>query len=102
MLYGKYRFQCEFEGPAMLPAYKGSTLRGLFGSGLRKVVCALKRQECERCFAAAGTRLSGRFVASLPRKSSAHCTKHPFGLDATAVASGSTQSPERLSQLFRD
>lgn len=49
MLYGKYRFLCEFEGPALMPAYKGSTLRGLFGNGLRKVVCALKQQECGQC-----------------------------------------------------
>ena len=49
MLYGKYRFECELVDEAQLPAYKGSTFRGLFGHALKKVVCALKRQECETC-----------------------------------------------------
>lgn len=33
----------------MLPAYKGSTLRGGFGLAFRKVVCALKKMECTDC-----------------------------------------------------
>lgn len=49
MLYGKYSFNCSFESDAILPQYKGSTFRGIFGHALRKVVCALKRQECEDC-----------------------------------------------------
>lgn len=49
MLYGKYGFRCTFETDAILPAYKGSTFRGIFGHALKKVVCALKRQECEDC-----------------------------------------------------
>ena len=49
MLYGKYRFKCELEDEAQLPVYKGSTFRGLFGHALKRVVCALKRQECATC-----------------------------------------------------
>jgi len=49
MLYGKYSFKCSFESDAILPQYKGSTFRGIFGHALKKVVCALKRQECEDC-----------------------------------------------------
>ena len=49
MLYGKYTFKCTFESDAILPLYKGSTFRGVFGHALKKVVCALKRQECEAC-----------------------------------------------------
>lgn len=49
MLYGKYSFNCSFESDAILPQYKGSTFRGIFGHALKKVVCALKRQECEDC-----------------------------------------------------
>ena len=49
MRYGKYSFKCCFENDAILPPYKGSTFRGIFGHALKKVVCALKRQECEDC-----------------------------------------------------
>jgi hypothetical protein len=49
MLYGRYVFSCEFQTDAVLPEYKGSTFRGLFGHALKKVVCALKRQDCRDC-----------------------------------------------------
>ena len=49
MQYGKYTFTCRFETDAELPAYKGSTFRGVFGHALKRVVCALKRQECPDC-----------------------------------------------------
>ena len=49
MRYGRYQFRCVFEGEAILPQYKGSTFRGVFGHALKRVVCALKRQTCEDC-----------------------------------------------------
>jgi hypothetical protein len=49
MLYGNYRFRCRFDAAAELPPYKGSTFRGVFGHALKRVVCALKRQECSAC-----------------------------------------------------
>ncbi|MBU4184987.1 MAG: CRISPR system precrRNA processing endoribonuclease RAMP protein Cas6 [Proteobacteria bacterium] len=49
MLYGKYKFFCRLENEAYLPCYKGSTFRGVFGQALKKIVCALKRQECDQC-----------------------------------------------------
>jgi len=49
MLYGKYQFICRLENEAILPPYKGSTFRGVFGRALKKIVCALKRQECSQC-----------------------------------------------------
>lgn len=49
MLYGKYVFSCILNDDAILPPYKGSTFRGVFGSALKKVVCALKRQDCKDC-----------------------------------------------------
>jgi hypothetical protein len=49
MVFGKYQFTCRLETDAELPHYKGSTFRGVFGRALKKVVCALKQQECESC-----------------------------------------------------
>ncbi len=35
--------------PAFLPLFKGSTLRGAFGHGLKKVSCTLRNQDCSNC-----------------------------------------------------
>ncbi|NQU02591.1 MAG: CRISPR system precrRNA processing endoribonuclease RAMP protein Cas6 [Syntrophaceae bacterium] len=49
MLYGNYVFSCRLESDAILPVYKGSTFRGVFGTALKRVVCALKLQDCKDC-----------------------------------------------------
>ena len=49
MLYGKYTFCCRLEDDANLPPFKGSTVRGVFGRALKKVVCALKLKDCNDC-----------------------------------------------------
>ncbi len=49
MMFGKYDFRCRLTSEAVLPHYKGSTFRGVFGHALKKVVCALSRQECKTC-----------------------------------------------------
>ncbi len=41
MFYGTYRFSSVFENDAHLPHYKGSTFRGVFGRGLKKVVSVM-------------------------------------------------------------
>lgn len=49
MIFGKYHFFCRLQSATILPYYKGSTFRGVFGNALKMVVCALKRQECPDC-----------------------------------------------------
>lgn len=47
--YQQYRFIIEAKTALSLPPYKGSTFRGGFGSAFRKVVCALRRNDCADC-----------------------------------------------------
>jgi CRISPR/Cas system endoribonuclease Cas6 (RAMP superfamily) len=49
MQYGRYVFRCILEDDVMLPTFKGSTIRGVFGHALKKVVCALRLAECNAC-----------------------------------------------------
>jgi CRISPR-associated endoribonuclease Cas6 len=47
--FKKFEFQLIPEEPIILPSYKGSTLRGGFGNAFRRVVCALKKNDCDDC-----------------------------------------------------
>ena len=47
--YQKFNFTIEAIDEVILPYYKGSTFRGGFGSTFKKVVCALKRNDCKDC-----------------------------------------------------
>ena len=49
MLFGRYQFSCRLTHEAILPHFKGSTFRGVFGRALKNVVCTLKSQECDQC-----------------------------------------------------
>ncbi len=49
MIFGKYKFTIRLKDDALLPFYKGSTFRGVLGHALKKVVCALRNQECATC-----------------------------------------------------
>ncbi|HHW20441.1 CRISPR system precrRNA processing endoribonuclease RAMP protein Cas6 [Thermodesulfovibrio thiophilus] len=47
--YQKFEFLLEAIEPIRVPPYKGSTLRGGFGNVFRRVVCVIKRNECDEC-----------------------------------------------------
>lgn len=49
MLFGRYSFLAEFRNQAILPPYKGSTLRGAFGLALKDISCVLKSNDCQGC-----------------------------------------------------
>lgn len=46
---GRFGFSLKPLEPIILPAYKGSTLRGGFGHAFKRVVCALKKNDCAEC-----------------------------------------------------
>lgn len=45
----RFRLELVAREPLVLPPYKGSTLRGGFGAAFKRVVCALREQDCPRC-----------------------------------------------------
>jgi hypothetical protein len=49
LYFHKYRIDLKPRELITLPPYKGSALRGLFGHAMKKVVCAVKGQECDGC-----------------------------------------------------
>jgi hypothetical protein len=83
MIYGNYRFICEFENEAELPPYKGSTFRGVFGHALKRVACALKRQECTDCILRERCLYVQVFEVTLLNDQSARNSSnpHPFVLE---------------------
>lgn len=46
---GIFQFTINPVEPIILPAYKGSTLRGGFGFAFKRVVCAIRNKECMDC-----------------------------------------------------
>lgn len=53
MRISSYTFHCRLNNDALLPAFKGSTLRGALGRSLRRTACALRRRQCDDCLLAA-------------------------------------------------
>lgn len=49
MLFGEYHFRGILLDEAVLPPFKGSTFRGVFGRALKEVICALKGEKCPTC-----------------------------------------------------
>jgi len=89
MLYGKYLFSCLFEDDAVLPYYKGSTFRGVFGRALKKVVCALREQECSTCLLKSKCIYSVVFETPSSNQESKDTRiaspPHPFVIEPTAT-----------------
>ncbi len=48
--FGNFLFTIVPNNPLILPAYKGSTFRGGFGSVFKRLVCIAKNNECAVCF----------------------------------------------------
>ncbi len=49
LTYQRFSLTLTASTEIALPRYQGSTFRGGFGTVFRRIVCALRNQECERC-----------------------------------------------------
>lgn len=49
LYFSRYIFTLHALEEIRLPAYKGSTLRGLLGYGLKRLTCIFKNSKCEHC-----------------------------------------------------
>lgn len=102
MLYGKYQFSCQLETDSILPYYKGSTFRGVFGHALKGVVCALKRQECPECPLSQKCIYPLVFetaqVLKLPEKIKISAPPHPFVIEPPLTTE--TDFPKRADFDF--
>lgn len=85
MEFGKYRFLIKLEDDAILPYYKGSTFRGLLGHALKRVVCALRHQDCATCILKTNCTYALVFetaiAVSLPEGSRISAPPHPMVIE---------------------
>lgn len=63
---GRYRFHFKLLDPLRLPAYPGSTWRGLLGHGLRQAACVTHQPECTGCLLLSGCAYSRLFETPAP------------------------------------
>ncbi|KKL68235.1 hypothetical protein LCGC14_2126990, partial [marine sediment metagenome] len=101
MRYGRYQFTSRLESEAILPYYKGSTFRGVFGIALKKVVCALRRQECYECLLKEKCVYAFVFETSdsinLPKGSRIASPPHPFVIEPPLEKKEEYNKDEELS-----
>ncbi len=49
LYFHKYRINLRPKELIHLPEYKASAIRGVFGNALRRIVCAIKKPQCDDC-----------------------------------------------------
>ena len=82
ILCGQYFVRSVLDKRAILPAFKGSTVRGIFGTALKRVVCALKRESCTRCILREKCAYNLVFEAPVNGDSGARpAAPHPFVIE---------------------
>lgn len=101
--YSKFNFIIEALDALALPYYKGSTFRGAFGYAFRRVVCALKRNDCTDCFLKSKCIYAYVFETSPSADASMmHMNKylkipHPFIIEPPEAAKNIFNPGEQLS-----
>lgn len=80
--YKRFTFIMEAVEEIQLPSYKGSTFRGAFGTQFKKVVCALKKEDCRDCLLKQGCVYAYVFESHSPDEANilgkVNAIPHPF------------------------
>ena len=100
MLYTRLTFRSELKDEAILPPFKGSTFRGAFGTALKQVVCAMKRQDCRSCLLGSSCVYASFFETKGPIKTQdgkeVAFPPHPFVIEPPLTTKMHFQSGECL------
>lgn len=75
-LFSRFRFMLEVLEPLKLPPFKGSTLRGGFGTAFKEAVCVTHQKNCRNCLLLYNCVYSYVFETPVPEKSEV-LTKYP-------------------------
>ena len=91
-----FRFSLQAKGAMILPPYKGAAFRGALSNGMRRLVCASSRKECNGCDLISNCLYAAVFEPGPPRN-------HPeAGKFATAPVPYVLTPPLSRQQAFRD
>lgn len=97
MRYGSYEFTIVFDSSALLPPFKGSTFRGAFGAALKRVTCALRWQDCDRCLLQDTCVYRRVFEAKAGSGSDPQTSTHPFVLEPPPTSRSTFETGEAIS-----
>jgi len=97
MRYGSYQFTIVFDSGALLPPFKGSTFRGAFGTALKRVTCALRWQDCDRCLLQDTCVYRRVFESKTHSTSDPQASTHPFVLEPPPTSRSAFSTGEAVS-----
>ncbi len=92
--FNRYTLVLQVINTIQLPSYKGSTFRGAFGVAFKRIVCALRRQECSDCL------LSNKCVYSYIFESKPEEKVHIFGKVATIPRPYIIEPPDETKSVY--
>ena len=99
--FSRFTFTIKGETALLLPAYKGSTLRGGFGHAFRRIVCVFKGKECKDCLLRQQCVYSWVFETPVPSGAQMMqkytAAPHPFVIEPPAEEQETYQAKEELS-----
>ena len=99
--FSRFLFSIQGQTKLLLPAYKGSTLRGGFGHAFRRIVCVFKGRDCAECLLREQCVYSWVFETPVPKEAQMMrkytAAPHPFVIEPPMDRQESYQTEEVIS-----